>query len=500
MTSSKTLFIFSLAFISGIFANSFFLIPNSIIFLFLFLTILSFLFSFWFKNFIIFGFCLIFFLFGIWRYQLAIFQIENSSLRKFNNIPEEISLVGTIMREPQFGEKSQELIIKVEQIYHDGTISKFNEKILIITRRYPEYKYGQKLKLFGKISTPAEYIEGFNYKGFLEKEGIYSIMNFPKIELLEEKANLPLVFKFYGKILKLKEKLRKSISENLPSSESVLLRAMLLGDKKQISDKLGEKLNITGLRHITAISGMHVTILSSILLNVFLGLGFWRKQALIFSLFFIFLFILMTGLQPSAIRAGIMGGIFILAQYFGKAYASSRAISFAAFLMLLQNPLLLKYDIGFQLSFLAMTGIIFFSPILESFFRKIPNLFQLKNILVLTFSAQVFTLPLLLFNFGYFSLIAPITNILVLPILPLILGLGFLFAFLGLFFRQLGHIFSLPCWILLTYLLKVVNFFSRSWAAKIFNISWQWLIISYLFLGLITWRLNEKQKLKFLSY
>lgn len=500
MTSSKVLFFLSLSFILGIFTASFFQISLALLFILICFGILFFFISFWRRNLIILGFCLLFFLFGIFRYQSAFSESEKSKLKQFNGISDNLLIIGYIIKEPEFSQKSQHLVVQAKNIFFKDRALECDEKMLVILSPILEYEYGQKLKIEGKISLPADNIDGFNYKNYLKKDGIYTVMIFPKVEVLEEKIRPSLKSFIYGKILKLKSRLRTSISQNISYPQRLILNAMLLGDKKGISENLADKLNITGLRHLTAISGLHVTILSSILLSLFLGLGFWRQQAIVFSLIFIILFVLLTGLQPSAVRAGIMGGIFILAQYFGKAYASSRAVSFAAFLMLLQNPLLLKYDIGFQLSFLAITGIIFFSPILENFFRKIPNPFQFKNILILTISAQIFTLPLLLFNFGYFSLIAPITNILVLPVLPLILGSGFLFAFLGLFSQKLGQIFSLPCWFLLTYLLKIVDFFSQSWAAKVFNISWQWLILSYLFLGMITWRLSERQKLRFLRY
>jgi len=208
----------------------------------------------------------------------------------------------------------------------------------------------------------------------------------------------------------------------------------------------------------------------------------------------------MTGLQPSAIRAGIMGGLFLLAQHLGRLSTSSRAIVFAGALMLAQNPLLLRLDVGFQLSFLAILGIIYLSAIFRDWLKFIPWL-QARSILAMTFSAYLFTLPILIYNFGYFSLVAPITNILILPLLPFIMGLGFIFGLSGIIFQPLGWILSWPAWLLLTYLTKVVDVLSSfSWSAYTLEISWIWLPISYLILGLITWRLNESQKLKFLNY
>jgi len=236
-------------------------------------------------------------------------------------------------------------------------------------------------------------------------------------------------------------------------------------------------------------------------MTILIGLGLWRQQAFWFSIILIALFIIITGLQPSAIRAGIMGGLFLLGQYLGRMGVSSRSIVLAAALMLVQNPLLLRLDVGFQLSFLAMMGIIYLMPIFQDWFKKIPDSSQLRSILAMTLSAQVFTLPILIYNFGYISFVAPITNVLIVPLLYWIMLFGFVFAFLGIIWQPLGWILSLPVWFLLTYITKIVNISLKlPFAFKTLEISWIWLVIFYLILGLITWRLQESQKLRFLNY
>ena len=119
----------------------------------------------------------------------------------------------------------------------------------------------------------------------------------------------------------------------------------------------------------------------------------------------------------------------------------------------------------------------------------------------MSLSAQVFTLPILIYNFGYISLVSPIVNILIVPLLPFVMISGFIFALVGMIFQPLGWILSLFSWFLLTYITKIINFFSEiPFAALSLEISWVWLIISYLILGFITWRLEQSQKLKFLDY
>jgi competence protein ComEC len=502
MTASKIFLYFCLSFILGIFLSSFFKIslPVLLVFLILGIILLSVLWKY--KTLVVIGFCILFLVAGIWRHQLALSKIENNKLRKFNDLDQKISLIGVVSAEPDIREKSQKLIIQPKEIQHHGLVSGTKQdKILVTTRRYPEYQYGDKLKITGELKTPSEDIEGFNYKDYLKKDGIYSVMGFPKIELLKRENYTGPTSAIYARISSFKNKLRESIYQNLSPPQSSILAAMILGDKRQLSDELKQKLNVTGVRHITAVSGLHVAVLSSILMTLLIGLGLWRQQAFYFAIILITLFIIVTGLQPSAIRAGIMGGLFLLAQYLGRQNTSSRTIVLAAALMLFLNPLLLKLDVGFQLSFLAMLGIIYLLPIFQDWFRKIPNDFQLRSILAMTLSAQVFTLPILIYNFGYISFVALVTNILIVPGLYWIMLFGFLFVFSGVIWQPLGWLFSLPVWFLLTYLIKIVDFASKlPFAFKTLEISWLWLVISYLILGLITWRLQESQKSKFLKY
>jgi len=220
-------------------------------------------------------------------------------------------------------------------------------------------------------------------------------------------------------------------------------------------------------------------------MSLLLGLGLWRNQAFYVSITIIFLFIAMIGFQSSSIRAGIMASLFLIAQKLGRMSISSRAIVITGGVMLVINPLLLFYDVGFQLSFLAALGIIY----LSSFFRdilKFIHLKYLKDILVTTFSAYVFTLPVLIYSFGRISLIGPVANVLIIPVVYWIMILGFAFSLIGLVWPFLGFLISFPIWLLLTYIVRVVDVFSKSWAARtINNVHWFWLIIFYLFLLLL---------------
>ncbi|MFH1401404.1 MAG: ComEC/Rec2 family competence protein [Parcubacteria group bacterium] len=491
MTPSKIFLYFCLFFIAGVFLNSllsprlnFLYLGGGLIFGLILISI------FWkYKNFVMAGFCILFLVFGIWRHQNAEIQISKSRLQIYNDAGETISLIGIVANEPDIRTGSIKLIIDSGQ-----------GKILVTTNRYPEYNYGDKLKLTGKLKTPADDLEGFNYKDYLSKDGTYSEMSWPEIEKVFEKQGNPV----YSTILSFKERLRQVIYQNLSPPQSSVLGAVILGDKRQISEDLKSKLNIAGVRHITAISGMHITILAGLLMYCGLALGFWREQVFYFTVILLILYIIMVGAPASAVRAGIMGGIVLFGQKTGRISTSSRALIFVAAAMLFQNPLILKLDIGFQLSFLAVMGIIYLMPLFQNLIFMIPNpgIFPLKNILSMTLAAQIFTLPILIYNFGYFSLAAPLTNILIVPLIPFIMVFGFIFSLVGIFLPVMGWVFSWPSWFLLAYIIKIINFFSMISFAKLElkNIHWLWLASFYLVLVFFIWRWEQNQKLKFLQY
>jgi len=485
-----------LAFVFGTVLSSFFAVSQVLTLGFLILGILLISVLWKYKKFVIIGFCLLFLVAGIWRYQQVALNIPEIQERN-------ISFVGTVDKEPDIRANNIKLTIKPVE---NG--SRSIGMVLATINRYPEYQYGDKLKLTGKLQIPHIFKGGeedkssssslviardFNYKDYLSKDKVYSVMYWPKIELINSgHGNF-----IYAKILQFKDRVRESLEQNLSSPQGSILGAMILGDKRKLSEELKEKLNVAGVRHITAISGMHITIFSILLMQFLLGLGFWRRQAFYLTLAFLVLFIVMVGFPVSAVRAGIMGGIFLLARNLGRSSSVFRTIVFAAAGMLAFNPLLLKLDVGFQLSFLAVLGIIYLSPIFQYWLKKVPNIFQLRNILAMTLSAQVFTLPILIYNFGYVSLIAPITNILIIPFLPLIMVFGFISGVGGMIFQPLGWILSWPVWLLLTYLVKIVDLASQFSLASITleNIHWAWLVVFYLILGYIVWRLNKREKI-----
>jgi len=152
-------------------------------------------------------------------------------------------------------------------------------------------------------------------------------------------------------------------------------------------------------------------------------------------------------------------------------------------------------DVGFQLSFLAILGMVYLQPIFSNWLFKIPDFkyFPLKSTLTATVSAQVFTLPILVYNFGYVPLISPLVNILIVPFLAPVTILVFLFGLSAILFWPLAFVLSWFAWLSLTYIIVVIDSFSKiPFASLSVSLSLVWVAVFYLVLGLITWRLNKK--------
>jgi competence protein ComEC len=480
MTNSQILLFSSVSFIFGIFTSSFFKIQPLLLFLVLFLFSI---FLFLRQNSLLFFLFSLLFCFGFLYFQTESLKIEKE-IKKISE-KEELEIKGILASPPDRREKFQNLKIKIISVSNEK--NKFSGKVLVKTSKHQNFKYGDEVIISGKFSQPKVYPE-FNLRNYLLKDKTLGIFYFPKIKKTGKNYG-NFIFK---NTFSLKEKIEQNIQKLFENPHSGLLEALLFGQERNIPQDLKEKLNLTNTRHIAAVSGMNVTIISVLVLNFFLSLGLWRQHAFYLTLLLIFFYVLMIGFPSSAIRAAIMGILFLTAQYFGRFSSASRTIYLAGALMLLINPFLLKYDIGFQLSFLATLGLIYLYSILLQFFKDVPKIFGFRQNLAATLSAQIFVFPLLLHNFGKFSPIFIFPNVLILPVLPLTTILAFLVSILSFLSFSLAKFFSFAVLFFSTYILKIIDFFSTFPAFEFQKLSLSFLVLSYFILGIFTFYLNKR--------
>ncbi len=443
MTKSKIFALILSSFIAGIFLYSTTKTPPFVIggvFVFGLLMLIL-------KKKIIFGICILFIGFGLWR-SLEVFNLSDEAAAK--NFPKEkITFSGKVVKEPDRRMDFSQYIIKNETY----------GRVLVKTNLYPEYFYGDTLKLKGKISTPeSSTLSEFDYQTYLAKDRIFLISKYPEIILTERPAEQD----FYSILLGVKKSFIEKINKLFPEPQASFLAALLVGAKKTLPADLVAAFNRTGTSHIIAISGYNISIISAMILNFLNYLLLPRK--LIFWLISaaLVLFTLIAGAEASVVRAAIMGGLLILARREGRNYRITNAIIFAGAAMLFFNPYLLRYDAGFQLSFLATFGLVYLSPYFEKWFARLPNFLSFRDNLAATLSAQIATLPVVFFSFGRISLIAPLANVLILPFIPLTMLFGFLSGIIGFISLNLAYIFVFPTWFLLSsqiWFIKLLSLF-----------------------------------------
>jgi len=477
MTKSRIFLILSLSFITGVFGRSFFEI--NLVSLYFFALAAVIIIVVFYKNKIIalVSFGAIFFVFGAWltNGKLGNIDIQNLDGKHFSGKV-------LVSKEPQIKDKYRNIEVKTE-----GGV-----KILVNANLYENLEYGDELNLECKLKVPENKTEDFDYKMYLAKDGIFYLCqnaNYQKTG--ENRGN-----KIYLSVLNLKNKLSGNISKTIPEPEAALANGLIFGGSSQLPKDVAENFSKTGLSHIVAVSGFNVTIIAEYLIILGIFLGLWRKQAFWFAITGIFVFVLAVGFPSSAIRAGVMGSLLLWAMKNGRLANSFNAIIFAAAAMLFLNPLLLRWDIGFQLSFLASLGIVELSPFWEKFvFKKIKFGGIFENVL-LTLSATVFVLPILMYNFHIASIISLLANFLVLSVIPLSMLLVFLTSLAGLIWQPLALPFAWITFLPLKYIIEIVNYLAKmEWSSvEVNNFGVGWLIFWYLMLFSIIFMMKIRER------
>lgn len=426
---------------------------------------------------------------GQLRYQQSNLNGQRSDLQ--NKIEQRVALVGIVVEEPEQKENYARIVLETED----------KNKILVYVQNYPRYQYGDKLKIIGVLKEPENFNNKilpessssinsatfFNWPDYLAKDGIYYETFYPRTEFVSVGNG----FWLKEKLFSLKRNFLSALSKNIPEPHSSFLGGITVGARDAMPKELRDEFKITGVSHIVALSGYNITIVAE---TIMLILSFFpRYLAIGGGVFGIILFAIMTGASATVLRASIMALIGLSAKATGRIYTASWALFLAGFFMILQNPKILRFDISFQLSFLATVGLIYLSPFFEKKLKFIPQKFKLREVSAITVSAQIFVLPLLIYKMGAISLVSLPVNFLILPFMPLTMFFGFATGIMGMFSELLSVPLAWISFVLLQYELWIIKLFSEIPFASI-NIrgfSEIFLALSYAGIILITIKLSN---------
>jgi competence protein ComEC len=238
----------------------------------------------------------------------------------------------------------------------------------------------------------------------------------------------------------------------IPEPQAGLLNGILFGVKATLSKDIYNALITTGTLHIIALSGMNISIIVGFV-NLFLLRVLKRPIANVATSFIIIGFISFVGISPSVLRAAIMAGITLLGVSFGRQTWPILAWILAVIIMLVLNPPWI-FDLSFQLSVLATLGIILCGKTSE---QKTRWFSFIEDDLRVTLAAQVFTIPLIIFQFQRISLISPLTNILIGWLIGPVTLVGFILGIVGLVWMPLAYVLAWVLWVPLTFIIEVIR-------------------------------------------
>ena len=265
----------------------------------------------------------------------------------------------------------------------------------------------------------------FNYKKYLKREGIYNQI-FLNNDVVLRIRKSPKTIAGYAE--EIREYLNNRLQQQpLSPIELAFIKALFLGQRQDISSEVYADYAKAGAVHILAISGLHIGILLLILQFILQPLLYFKQGKivrLLIILIILWTFAVIAGLSPSVVRAVTMFSLFAIVKGLKRASNSLNTLAISAFILLLVRPQFC-FDVGFQLSYAAVAAIVSIKPILDSwwvFKNSIPNWFL--DLLKISIAAQLGVLPLSLYYFHQFPGLFFLTNLVIIPCLMIVLGLG----------------------------------------------------------------------------
>lgn len=371
--------------------------------------------------------------------------------------------------------QKQCIVLKLTQVQQSGS-NKFKIIAIVQDRKQKnQFKNGEKILLYLK-SDPKTIIEEnqiilascviqpilnknnpgeFNAVWFWKTKGINNIVFLKEYDF--EILSFSSSFSLNKLISGTNNQLISILSSHLEGKQLALAQAILLGDRSLLSQDTVSSFGATGAMHVLAVSGMHIGIISQLLLFMLQGFSIVinRKTGLLLVLLFLWFYALTSGFSPSVVRSVFMFSLLLVAQITGRNYSSINILFFSAFVLILINPMVF-FDVGFQLSYLAMLGIFSIYPIIKNwlnFKNKIMHYFWQGTAVCL--SAQCLTVPLCIYYFHQFPNYFLIANLGIMILSTLVMGIGlgiFIFHYIPFFGEWWGKLLGLSIEALIDFL------------------------------------------------
>jgi len=417
------------------------------------------------------------FFFGIARYGIAFPGDHRGHISFYTN--QVVDVYGYVAAEPDIRLDGVRYIIRATQV-DDSVV---DGRVYVKYTTYPRYEYGDVLQMRCRLERP-EPVEDFRYDMFLARFRVFTLCTAPQIKQIGEGHGVL----FFRTIFSFKIAVAKKINLLWHEPYASFMAGLLYGYRGGLGT-LNELFAVTGVTHIIAISGYNITIIATIFITMCIHLSIPRKKAFWCVTMGIAVFVIFAGASASVVRAGIMGVIVLFAKRLGRSGGVGRVMVCTAVLMCMHNPFVLMWDAGFQLSFISTLGLVYLTPLFETVGKKIPEVFGIKESLISTCAAIIATLPLILYQFGRLSIVAPLVNILILWTLPWIMAVGFVAVGVSTVFPSLAAVISWVAFLGMKYIVVVVSWFAElPFAAVALRVPLWAMLLLYALMGVFVWK------------
>ena len=333
------------------------------------------------------------------------------------------------------GEPSEYVQMKAKVVSPDGCSAGRKETILI--NYYGDtdevvFMPGNCIEITGTVKKPDSRRNPgcFDYALYLKSIGIGYIIDAHTIEPYKGEAQRPLTAIFISKICctlyEIKENFLIKVESFAGIETAGMIRAIMFGDTGELNEDILEEFRKNGTAHVLAVSGLHVGIIYGFLCFIWR----WRKGKLFFCVILLFFlaYMVMASFSPSVVRAVIMVWMHIFAQLSNKRYDMASTAFFTALLMLIYEPMSI-FNVGFQMSFLAVLTLSLMIPIVKRFYT---------GVFLTSLAVQIGLTPYMVYTFNYVSIIAVLVNVPVILLIGIIVPAGMCSMFLLLIFEPLG--------------------------------------------------------------
>jgi len=367
---------------------------------------------------------------GAWRYASSPHTTDIAQYNQQGQIG--ISVIGEVIALPDMRDDRQQIRLNTIQVVRGDIVTETSGQILVILPPNADVRYGDMLKVTGELLTPQTF-DSFSYADFLARTGVYSIMEKTSFQVLSRGGGSPIIHT----LADIRAFVDKTIATALPEPASGLLIGILLGDERHIAPELRESFQITGTSHIIAVSGFNMVIVASVVQHLLMWLIPNRRWASLWlALLVMGIYTALTGANAAILRAALMTSLLLIGKTLNRNTYVPASLAFVVMVMSLVTPTVF-WDVSFQLSFAAVLGLsVFVTPLQRAFNSGVRQIFPqsaahslsnwLTEPLIVTLAAQITTTPIILANFGTFSLVAIPVNLLVIPVQSYLLILGIL--------------------------------------------------------------------------